>query len=79
MNSYQLNEDGKAAVESFKQQISSAVLAYTISMPNSREKSVFITQMETAIMWGTYALCQNPCYNHGYSSFPLKNDDYAQV
>lgn len=55
-----LNEDGFKKVKEFKTTMKEAVSKAVESMPDSREKSIFLTKIEEAMFFGTKALAESP-------------------
>lgn len=54
--SYKLNENGHDAVLAFKNVMASSAEVVLQLMPEGREKSLFQTKLEEAVMFGTKAI-----------------------
>lgn len=53
-----LNDQGKEEVKAYKKTLADAARSVAALMPESREKSLFVTNMEHAVFWGAKAVAQ---------------------
>lgn len=57
---HKLNEHGFEEMKSFKEKMSIVVSEAMLSMPESREKSIFKTKIEEAVFFGAKAIAGKP-------------------
>ena len=62
-DTHKLNENGLVQVKLFKTLMSKAVTEALTYIPDSREKSIFVTKLEEAMFFGTKAIASEPL-NH---------------
>ena len=54
--SHKLNKNGFEEMEQFKKEFADAVRQAITRMPDSREKSIFLTKVEEAVFFGAKAI-----------------------
>lgn len=59
-DTHKLNEAGFAEMQKYKKTMADATREVISLMKDGREKSLFITNMETAIFYGAKAIAQKP-------------------
>lgn len=59
-DTHMLNETGFEAMRVYKETMATAVKTVTEKMPESREKSIFITKMEEGVFFGAKAIASKP-------------------
>lgn len=59
-DTHKLNENGFKEMADFKMTMAEAVKKVVATMPDSREKSIFITKMEEGVFFGAKAIAGKP-------------------
>lgn len=62
-DTHKLNETGFEKVKTFKTTMSNAVKTVVDTLPEGREKAIFVTKLEEAMFFGTKAIASEPT-NH---------------
>jgi hypothetical protein len=68
-DTHKLNDAGFAEMQRFKQNMANAVKNVTQDMPDSREKSIFLTKIEEAVFFGAKAIASNPAYHYEVTTY----------
>ena len=71
-DTHKLNEQGFAQVKIFKDGLANAVNALLVGIPDGREKALFMTNMETAVFYGTKAIASKPGNYTEIVQYPVK-------
>lgn len=59
-DTHKLNDTGFERMKVFKETMATATTFVLNQMPDSREKSIFVTKLEEAVFFGAKAIAQNP-------------------
>ena len=59
-DTHKLNETGSEKMKIYKETMATATTFVLNQMPESRERSIFLTKMEEAVFFGAKAIAQNP-------------------
>ena len=59
-STHKLNEKGFEEVKEFKNAMARAAMSAVNLMPESREKSLFLTKLDEAVFFGTKAVASKP-------------------
>jgi len=59
-DTHMLNDEGKLAMAVYKKTIADAVKVVTESMPDGRDKSIFMTKIEEGVFFGAKAIASKP-------------------
>jgi hypothetical protein len=59
-DTHKLNDTGFEKMKTYKQTMADAVKTVTATMPEGRDKSIFITKVEEGIFFGAKAIASQP-------------------
>lgn len=59
-DTHMLNDAGKAAMTAYKSKIATAVKEIAATMPDGRDKAIFLTKMEEGVFFGAKAIASAP-------------------
>ncbi len=59
-DTHKLNENGFEKMKTYKQTMADAVKAVVSTMPDGRDRSIFLTKMEEGIFFGAKAIASQP-------------------
>lgn len=68
-DTHMLNDSGKIEMNEYKMTIAEATKRVLTLMPDSREKSLFITKMEEAVFFGAKAIAGKPGNFEGLTQY----------